>query len=208
MQKKPFVEGNLEDKYNAKNPVSKYLMQRFLRSFEQLLVEVKKQERITTICEVGCGEGELLKILHTHFPKAKLYACDLASNEIAKAKCNTQELKVTFTQQNAESLHIYADQQFDLVVCCEVLEHLEQPKKGLAELKRIGRTAVVSVPVEPLWRFLNLLRFKYVKHLGNTPGHLNHWSTDSFQNLLRKRSLKVLQSKFPLPWQMYLFEAK
>ncbi len=208
MKQKPFVEGNLEDKYNAKNPVSKYLMQQFLRSFEQLLVEVKKQYQITTICEVGCGEGELLKILHTHFPKAKLYACDLASNEISKAKINTKGLKVSFSQQNAENLHIYANQQFDLVVCCEVLEHLELPKKGLAELKRISRTALVSVPVEPLWRFLNLLRFKYVKHLGNTPGHLNHWSADSFQNLLRKRSLKVLQSKFPLPWQMYLFEAK
>ena len=208
MQKKSFVEGNLEDKYNAKNPVSKFLIQRFLRSFEQLLVEVKNKERVTTICEVGCGEGELLKILHKHFPKAKLYACDLAPNEVAKAKRNTKELKVTFTEQNAESLHIYADQQFDLVVCCEVLEHLDQPKKGLAELKRIGRTGIVSVPLEPLWRILNLLRLKYVNHLGNTPGHLNHWSTDSFQNLLRTRSLKVKQSKFPLPWQMYLFEAK
>lgn len=208
MQKKSFVEGNYEDKYNAKNPISKFLMQRFLRSFEQLLVEVKKQQRINTICEVGCGEGELLKILHTHFPKAKMYACDLASNEITKAKINTKGLKVSFSQQNAENLHIYANQQFDLVVCCEVLEHLEQPKKGLAELKRISRIALVSVPVEPLWRFLNLLRFKYVEHLGNTPGHLNHWSAGGFQNLLCGRSLKLIKSKLSLPWQMYLFETK
>ena len=43
---------------------------------------------------------------------------------------------------------------------------------------------LVCVPREPLWRGLNMARGAYLKDLGNTPGHLNHWSKRSFVALL------------------------
>jgi hypothetical protein len=42
------------------------------------------------------------------------------------------------------------------------------------------RHLLVSVPREPLWRMLNMARGAYWPALGNTPGHLNHWSRRSF----------------------------
>ncbi len=202
-----FVEGNFEDKYNAKNPISKFLMDRFLASFEDLLLQVKSTNvKVNTICEVGCGEGELLKILHTHFPKATLFACDLSKSEISKAKKNTKGIPITFSIQNAEKL-TYADKQFDLVICCEVLEHLNHPCMGFLELSRTSKNIIASVPLEPLWRVLNVARFKYLSQLGNTPGHFNHWSRYSFLKMAL-RDAKLLTAKLPLPWQMYLFGAK
>ena len=207
-QSQTFVAGNFEDKYTAKNPISKFLMGRFLQTFESLLIDVKSRRNIKTICEVGCGEGELLKILHRHFPQAKLFACDLSQQEINKAKKVTKNIPVQFSVQNAEHLDEYKNNQFDLVICCEVLEHLDHPEAGLQQIRRISTEQIVSVPVEPLWRVLNLLRFKYVPALGNTPGHLNHWSVASFQDLVRKHRIAIQQSKKPLPWQMYLLETK
>ena len=47
-----------------------------------------------------------------------------------------------------------------------------------------SRWLLVSVPREPLWRGLNLARGSYLRELGNTPGHLNHWSKRRFASLL------------------------
>ena len=51
------------------------------------------------------------------------------------------------------------------------------PEATLAEMARVARRhLLVSVPREPLWRGLNMARGAYLRDLGNTPGHVNHWS--------------------------------
>lgn len=87
-----------------------------------------------------------------------------------------------------------------------MIEHLEQYEKALEELFRISKKYVlVSVPREPLWRFLNLCRLKYVKDLGNTPGHINHWGHKEFKRLLSKYG-NIIDTQSPLPWQVILLE--
>jgi ubiquinone/menaquinone biosynthesis C-methylase UbiE len=198
-----FVEGNYEDKYNAGNPISQFLMTRFLTTFRLLLKTIKENNHISTICEIGCGEGELLKILREYFPHAEIFACDLSPNEIKKAKVNCKGLNIHFSVQDAQQLN-YKDKQFDLLVACEVLEHIPEPNKTISEMQRIGKLAVVSMPIEPLWRVLNILRFKYLHDFGNTPGHLNHWSQRSFQKQLKLFHIFPLVMATPYPWQMYL----
>src|SRR5690606_21374663 len=92
----------------------------------------------------------------------------------------------------------------DLVVGCEVLEHLEDPEAGLRALQRVaGRHVIVSVPREPLWCALNMARGKYLAHGGNTPGHVQHWSSRGFVELV-SRYFEVIATKKPLPWTMLL----
>jgi methylase of polypeptide subunit release factors len=59
----------------------------FFRTFEDTLC-LSLQEEISNICEIGCGERELLKIVHSHFPAASLHATDISSEEIEKARHN------------------------------------------------------------------------------------------------------------------------
>ena len=66
---------------------------------------------------------------------------------------------------------------------------------------------IISVPREPIWRFLNLLRGKYIKDLGNTPGHLQHWSSDKFVDLV-SNYFEIIEVKKPFPWTMLLCKAK
>jgi methylase of polypeptide subunit release factors len=85
--KATFVEGNFENKYHTKNPISRRLISGFLKTYQNLLARIP-HDQITSICEVGVGEGELLKQTLKIFPKAKYSATDLSPNEIKKARHN------------------------------------------------------------------------------------------------------------------------
>ena len=198
-----FIHGNLEEKYHTKNPFFALLMNKFIKSFHHLLDTHVKVD-IRSVCEIGCGDGELLKILHKKFPSAQLYACDLSPEEILKAQKNCKGIDINFSIQDAHNLSEYNSAEFDLVICCEVLEHLNKPKLGLFELERItSQYLLFSVPNEPIWRILNLLRCKYIESLGNTPGHINHWNKRSLNKFISQaKDLKMISNTFPFPWQM------
>lgn len=155
--------------------------------------------------EIGCGEGYSTLRLASLIPKnIELEASEYVAHQIPRAQRNNPGMKIT-EESVYETQH--ADGSFDLVFLLEVLEHLDFPDKGLAELKRItkpGGYLVLGVPREPLWCALNLARLKYVKRLGNTPGHLNHWSTRGLKKYVEKHFGPVLVVKTPLPWTLVL----
>jgi SAM-dependent methyltransferase len=98
----------------------------------------------------------------------------------------------------------FADDEFDTATAIEVLEHVPDAEHTVAEMARVAkRWLLVSVPREPLWRGLNMARGAYWKDLGNTPGHVNHWSKRSFVALLSRHG-DVVQARSPFPWTMLL----
>ena len=98
----------------------------------------------------------------------------------------------------------FEDDEFDLACAIEVLEHVPDPEHTVAEMARCAqRHLLVSVPREPLWRMLNMARGAYWSDLGNTPGHLNHWSRRSFVALLSRHG-RVTEVRSPFPWTMLL----
>ena len=87
-----------------------------------------------------------------------------------------------------------------MVVAAEVLEHLPDPEQGLREMARVGRRhLVLSVPREPVFRSCNLVAGRYVRDLGNTPGHLNHWSRRGFVRFVSQVA-EVRAVTSPFPW--------
>lgn len=97
------------------------------------------------------------------------------------------------------------DKSIDLIFLLEVMEHLQSPNDALAELKRVGKKyVIIGVPREPIWRILNMLRLKYWSSLGNTPGHIQHWSKTSLLKFLKSRGFEVVAVENPLPWSIVL----
>ena len=66
---------------------------------------------------------------------------------------------------------------------------------------------LVSVPREPLWRGLNVARGAYVRDLGNTPGHVNHFSKRGFVRALSEHG-EIAAVRSPFPWTMVLVRAR
>lgn len=127
---------------------------------------------INNVLETRCGEGYVSQFLYEK--GYNIDAFDVSKKAIQKAKNFFQCINF-FTDYIYK---IFAeDNKYDLVVASEVLEHLEKPEKALNELLRVSKKYVfVSVSNEPIWRVLNLVRGKYIKDFGNTPGHIQYWS--------------------------------
>jgi 2-polyprenyl-3-methyl-5-hydroxy-6-metoxy-1,4-benzoquinol methylase len=192
------VVGNVYDKYGTKNPIARALMAGFLRAVGSLYARVAP----ASVLEVGCGEGRLAQYLVTHAPRpSRFVATDLETSAVDPGLDPLIEVR----QASVYELP-FETGTFDLVVCCEVLEHLDDPDAGLAEVARVARRAViVSTPREPLWRALNVLRGKYLGDLGNTPGHVQHFGRRDLERLARRR-LRLLDRCTPLPWTVLLGE--
>ena len=191
--------GNLYPKYTTKNPIARLLVDRFLATLLDLADRTKVQE----VHEVGCGEGFLSVTLAERGFSVR--GSDLSSGAIARARrqAATREHAPTFRVADLYDLAPEPDGA-ELVVCCEVLEHLPDPVRALRILARLACPfLIVSVPREPLWRALNLARGHYWRELGNTPGHLQHWSTRDFLALLREH-VEVLEHRTPIPWTFAL----
>lgn len=196
--------GNYYDKYHTRNPIARRLMDGFMASFDGL---VERSGSPATSYEVGCGEGELSIRLAQRGITAS--GIDIAAEAIEEAHRRIAQADVDVDVAVGSIYDLDATEpRADLVVCCEVLEHLEDTAAALDVLHGLtGDRLIVSVPREPLWRVLNMARGKYWGHLGNTPGHVQHWSTRQFVALLESR-FRVLDVRRPLPWTMLLLEPK
>jgi 2-polyprenyl-3-methyl-5-hydroxy-6-metoxy-1,4-benzoquinol methylase len=183
--------------------VERRLVDGFLNELERLVLGTGARE----VHEVGCGEGELLLRLARHGLRAR--GSDISEDVIGEARrrASAAGLEVAFRVASIEALDPGEDSA-ELILCCEVMEHVADPRAALEIVARLASPwAIVSVPREPLWRVLNLGRLKYVRELGNTPGHLQHWSRSSFVRFLEQR-LEVVAVRSPLPWTMALCRAQ
>ncbi|WP_235937324.1 class I SAM-dependent methyltransferase [Rahnella contaminans] len=194
------VVGNNYDKYASKNPIVRRMMKGFENSLSGFVATVSPK----TIHEVGCGEGYW--VLKWNKEGIDARGCDFSQQVINIAQENSNYAQVQPSLFKTRSIYDLnkSEDSADLIVCCEVLEHLEDPEAGLKAIKRVAENYVIlSVPREPIWRALNLARGKYVTDLGNTPGHLQHWSKKSFIKLVEKHFI-IVEVKNPLPWTMIL----
>ena len=195
----PPAGGNVYDKYGSRHPVERRLVRGFCDELERLAIDTGARD----VHEVGCGEGELVLRLARRGLRAR--GSDVSESVIdeARRRAARAQLDVSFRAAPIEVLDPREDAA-ELVLCCEVMEHLDDPGAGLEIIARLARPwAIVSVPREPLWRLLNLGRLKYVRDLGNTPGHLQHWSKHSFLRFL-ERHLEIVAVRNPVPWTMAL----
>jgi ubiquinone/menaquinone biosynthesis C-methylase UbiE len=193
------VTGNTYDKYGSTNPVVKRLM----AGFERTLGELFTQADPGSLLDVGCGEGVLTHKWAQHLAPRRVVGIDLEDETLRAEWTKRTAPNLEYRVMKAEHLP-FADAEFDVATAIEVLEHVPDPEHTVAEMARVASGhLLVSVPREPLWRMLNMARGAYLKDLGNTPGHLNHWSKRAFVELLGRHG-EVVEARSPFPWTMLL----
>jgi 2-polyprenyl-3-methyl-5-hydroxy-6-metoxy-1,4-benzoquinol methylase len=193
------VTGNTYDKYGTRNPLARLLQRGFERNLEDLFASTEA----TSLLDVGCGEGVLTERWARRLDPVRVVGIDLDDPLIAAEWAKRSAPNLTYIAQRAEQLP-FADGEFDLVTAIEVLEHVPDPAHTVAEMARCaGRHVLVSVPREPLWRGLNMARGAYWRELGNTPGHVNHFSKAAITALCARHG-DVIETRSPFPWTMVL----
>lgn len=197
-QPEDVVAGNVYPKYTTRNPLARLLMANFMATLRQLVERTGARD----VHEVGCGEGFLAR--HLAADGYRVRGSDLSPTTIAEARRRSAGMTgIGFQVADLYRLDPARDAAA-LIICCEVMEHLPDPVRALHVLEQLARPhLIVSVPREPLWRILNAARGRYWSDLGNTPGHLQHWSSREFTMLLRQH-FDVVEVRTPLPWTMAL----
>lgn len=190
------VIGNVYQKFATRNP----LFRKLVSNYQQKLDGLVERLNPSSIHEVGCGEGHVI----SRYIKAgrKLSATDFSWQIIEAAKKNYPNSGIVFKVESVYDLS--PENKAELILCCEVLEHLKHPIDALEKLNKIAiRNLVVAVPQEPIWQTLNMLRGSYIRCLGNTPGHIQHWSKRQIVSLLGNY-FKIEEVLNPFPWTMVL----
>jgi 2-polyprenyl-3-methyl-5-hydroxy-6-metoxy-1,4-benzoquinol methylase len=192
------VTGNTYDKYGSTNPVVRRLMAGFEATLEELFTTAAPR----SLLDVGCGEGVLTHRWAQRID-GRVVGIDLDDPLLHEQWKTRSAPNLEYRVMKAERMP-FDDGEFDVAAAIEVLEHVPDPEHTVAEMARVASGhLLVSVPREPLWRGLNMARGAYLKDLGNTPGHLNHWSKRSFVALLSKHG-EVVEARSPFPWTMLL----
>jgi 2-polyprenyl-3-methyl-5-hydroxy-6-metoxy-1,4-benzoquinol methylase len=193
--------GNTFDKYGSTNPVVRRLMSGFEASLDRLFALAAPR----SVLDVGCGEGVLTYRWAEQLGEKPIVGIDFADPKLA-AEWSTRRRENLEFRTFAGGALPFRDRSFDLAAAIEVLEHVPDPERTVADLARVAaRYLLVSVPREPLWRALNVARGAYLRDLGNTPGHLNHWSKHAFIGLLERHG-DVVEARSPFPWTMLLVQ--
>lgn len=190
-------------KYSDKSLLVRYSNNQFFSAISRLLSRIP----FHSILDAGCGEGVVLRHVCNQFqPNGAIAGVDLdmkrvqsAMNNLKQPDTNEPDLMVGNLQDIPFQTH-----SFDLTICLETLEHVGEPELALAEIARVTRHyALISVPNEPWWRIGNMARGKYWKSFGNTPGHINHWTTKQFHRLVG-RYFTIVESASPVLWNFVL----
>jgi hypothetical protein len=192
----PFGRDASQEKYATRNPVERWLIRDFFDDLEDLLAPAEGP-----ILDAGAGEGDAHRFLSPAIREKGVTALEIDASYFPRMRRIAPN--VTPVQGNLYDLP-FKDAAFDTVMCLEVLEHLTSPEAAFRELLRVSRRGVVlSVPWEPVWRLGNLVAARYVWALGNTPGHIQHWTRRGFVSWV-ERFAQIAEVRRPTPWTMVL----
>ncbi|OGF99514.1 hypothetical protein A2Y99_02830 [Candidatus Gottesmanbacteria bacterium RBG_13_37_7] len=159
--------------------------------------------------DIGCHGGKFTFEMSILIPGAKIYGIDISSQAISYAKKTYP--KFSFRTGRAEKLP-YSPNNFDLVTCLEVLEHVETPTLVIKEVRRVlknGEHFVVLVPSEN-WLF-KLIWFFWIRF---GPGriwhhtHLQKFNGRRLENMLKKEGFQIIKKKTCLLDMLLLIDAK
>lgn len=188
------------EKYVAAGRIGGALISNFYSTLGSLIQMIPG--RPSTVLEIGAGDGHSTGYLRDLVPEGSLHcASELRLEGVQAIRQSNPEVPVLC--QSVYQLG-HPDSIADLVICLEVLEHLEDPHAALQELTRVSSGyLILSVPREPIWCALNVARMRYLGRWGNTPGHIQHWSASGFRRFVATRC-EIVAVRTPLPWTMVL----
>jgi len=190
-------------KYKSKNKLKQIMIKRFQ---EKLLTIFTNEDQNTSLLDAGCGEGFISNYIYDQTKIKNITGIDINKDSLAFAKSNNKNIK--YKKGDIYKLG-FKDEEFDIVITLEVLEHLTNPSQALKEIIRVAKNKIIiSVPNEPYFSLGNLLSLKNVKRFGNPPDHINRWSKAQFVSFIKreiedKYQINILTS---FPWTIIIIK--
>ena len=146
------------------------------------LINSYYSKRPIKLLDIGCGTGELLRELS---PLGEVFGIDNSPQAIAF--CKERGLK---NVSLAEGTSIpFPDNAFDIVLCLDVLEHIENDDAALKEIRRVVKPGGIIIIFVPTFRFL----WGKSDELGH---HLRRYRLKGLREKINKNGLDVIRSSY------------
>jgi ubiquinone/menaquinone biosynthesis C-methylase UbiE len=102
------------------------------------------------VLEAGCGVGGQTVLLANRSPEAEFVSVDISQESLDQARLNVQKHGVSNVRlQQADIMGLpFEEESFDHVFVCFVLEHLSEPSKALAGLRRLLKKGGTITAIE------------------------------------------------------------
>jgi ubiquinone/menaquinone biosynthesis C-methylase UbiE len=184
-------------KHTNANPVQKFLIDRFHAKITDIIASLHPE----TLLDAGCGEGFTAETFLRAMPTLRLTGFDAHEPSVELARMRNP--RATFLVGSIYEMP-FEDSSFDVVGCFEVMEHLHDAPRALAELARVARHAVVlSVPHEPFFCLSNAARGNNldIDPKGSDPDHRNFWSREALGQFVQ-REMDVIELTGSFPWSI------
>lgn len=143
------------------------------KEFYSLLIDELEKRKLDLNhkqwADVGCGSGTLLLFL-----KEKYTPAAISGFEVAQSALDITAERLPEATLKVYSLYDEPEEQFDIIFCTEVLEHLVYPDVAIQNLQKrmkSGSTLIITVPNG---------------RLDTWNGHINFWSPESWQVFIEK----------------------
>jgi len=148
-----------------------------------------------TVCDIGCGAGEILRQLELQLPSEtgiQFVGYDISPQALALARAR-QSLRTEFVLGDARA----DDRHFDLCLCIDVFEHVEDCFGFLRDIRRKADYFIFHIPID--LNCESLLR-NFVMQNRQLWGHVHYFTRDTALALLRECGYTTLgQFYVPMP---------
>ncbi|MEN9021888.1 MAG: class I SAM-dependent methyltransferase [Verrucomicrobiales bacterium] len=127
------------------------------------------------ICEIGCGAGEILNQLHRQLPDSCLFTgYELSPQGFALCQERTKP-RLSFHNQNLFTTT--PKPTFDLVLCMDVFEHVDNYFEFLRHLRQHSKHFIFHIPLDMNAQMV--ARAEPIQRVRQKVGHLHYFSKDT-----------------------------
>lgn len=142
-----------------------------------------------TVCEVGCGAGEILNNLHVQMPETNFFGYEVSPQAFEICSTKTKER----LQFNLGDL-LETDKRFDLLLCIDVFEHVSNYLSFLEKLRGHAEQLIFHIPLD--LSMLTILRPKRLMKTRAGVGHIHMFTAEMALAVLNDTGYEVTDSLF------------
>ncbi len=155
-----------------------------LGKLQQVLKRAKLTDAFKTVCDMGCGSGELIKLWAAEQPQMRFTGYDISRQAYELCLQHKPENVSFCCEENKPA------GPFDLALGIDVMEHVVEDEAWLEEVTHLAPTIVLHVPLQ-----LSLFAVLHPEFLANEfhlVGHVHAYTMPFLKRLLKRHNLEIL----------------
>jgi ubiquinone/menaquinone biosynthesis C-methylase UbiE len=159
-------------------------------------------QKFDNVIDIGAGNGSLMKVLSDLGVCKSISGVEISASGIETIRSKNIQKLTSLTKFDGYTIP-HGDKEFEFGVSTHVVEHVEHERMFLKEAARVCKKIYIEVPLEHTGTLDKSIR------ISGPLGHINFYTSMSFDNLIRTSGLKIEKSAiFPTGLEREIFLSK